>query len=261
MTEISADATAAALRNLRVSAPADLRDRTLTATGLADAWALVPGPIGELIVAHNPQGIRAVVPASAEKDFRATHTARTGRPLGIEAPLPHRMQQALDKTLATGRLGNLRVDLRGLTGFQQAVLRKTAEIPPGELRPYGWVAREIGNPGAVRAVGSALNKNPVPIIIPCHRVGKSDGAVGEYAHGAAMKRALLSAEGGDPDAANALAARGVRFTGTQTTRIYCHPTCRHARRSAERHRLDFRTARAATEAGYRACKVCRPAAA
>lgn len=261
MTEISPDSTEAALRNLRVPAPAGLRDRTLTATGLADAWAVVPGPIGELIVTHNPEGIGAVVPAAAQRDFRGTYQSRTGRPLGIEAPLPPRLRQALDKTLATGRLGNLRVDLRGLTEFQQAVLRKTAEIPPGELRPYGWVAREIGNPGAVRAVGSALNKNPVPVVIPCHRVGRSDGSVGDYAYGAAMKRALLSTEGGDPDAVDALVALGVRFTGTKTTRIYCHPTCRHARRSAERNRLDFRTARAATEAGYRACKVCRPAVA
>ena len=127
MTGISPDSTEADLRSLRVSAPADLRDRTLTATGLADAWAVVPGPIGELIVTHNPEGIRAVVPAIASGDFRATYESRTGRPLGIEAPLPHRLQQALDKTLATGRLGNLRVDLRGLTEFQQAVLRKTAE--------------------------------------------------------------------------------------------------------------------------------------
>jgi O-6-methylguanine DNA methyltransferase len=129
------------------------------------------------------------------------------------------------------------------------------------MRPYGWIAREIGRAGAVRAVGSALSKNPVPVLIPCHRVGRSDGTVGEYAFGEQMKRALLRAEGADPERLEALATHGVRFSGSDTTHIYCLPTCRHARRTTQRHRVHFASTRDATAAGYRPCKVCRPAAA
>jgi O-6-methylguanine DNA methyltransferase len=68
-----------------------------------------------------------------------------------------------------------------LTAFELAVLRATLEIPFGETRTYAWVARRIGKPRAVRAVGSALRKNPWPLIIPCHRVIKSDGSLGRYA--------------------------------------------------------------------------------
>ncbi len=69
----------------------------------------------------------------------------------------------------------------GLTDFQWRVLEAVARIPLGETRSYSWVARQIGCPGAARAVGTALRKNPFPLIIPCHRVIKSDGSVGRYA--------------------------------------------------------------------------------
>jgi O-6-methylguanine DNA methyltransferase len=68
-----------------------------------------------------------------------------------------------------------------LTAFELSVLKATLEIPFGETRTYQWVARRIGRPGAVRAVGSALRKNPYPLIIPCHRVIRSDGSLGKYA--------------------------------------------------------------------------------
>ncbi|MBF0486181.1 MAG: MGMT family protein [Candidatus Omnitrophica bacterium] len=70
---------------------------------------------------------------------------------------------------------------RTLTPFEWAVLKATLDIPFGETRTYAWVAKRIGKPRAVRAVGSALRKNPYPLIIPCHRVIKSDGSLGRYA--------------------------------------------------------------------------------
>ncbi|MFQ5553948.1 MAG: methylated-DNA--[protein]-cysteine S-methyltransferase [Acidimicrobiia bacterium] len=250
-----------ALRDLRVPAPPGFGLRALTATGIVDAWTTVDGPSGPLYVAHNPEGISGVAPAVSPEAFGEIHSRRSGRMLGNEEALPPRLATALERTFTTGKLAGLRVDLRELTEFQQAVLRKTAEIPPGEIRPYGWVAREIGKPGAVRAVGSALNRNPVPVVIPCHRVARSDGAVGEYAFGAAMKRALLAGEGTDLDHVDQLASSGVRFTGAASTRIYCHPTCRHGLRIGTGQVVSFRSATDAALAGYRPCKVCRPAAA
>lgn len=78
--------------------------------------------------------------------------------------------------------------------FQWRVLKAVCQIPLGQVRSYAWVAKKIGQPKAVRAVGQALNKNPYPLIIPCHRVINSDGSLGGYARGRKMKANLLHLE-------------------------------------------------------------------
>ncbi len=90
---------------------------------------------------------------------------------------------------------SLPVDLQRAKPFQRAVLQATLTIPFGETRSYGWVARAIGAPRAARAVGHALATNPIPIIIPCHRVIASNGSLGGYTGGLPMKRKLLALEG------------------------------------------------------------------
>jgi O-6-methylguanine DNA methyltransferase len=137
---------------------------------------------------------------------------------------------------------------------------KALEIPRGEVRPYGWIAAEIGRPRAVRAVGTALAHNPVPLVVPCHRVVRSDGSIGQYSLGGpAAKRTVLAAEGLDPDELEAGARAGLRYLGSDTTHIVCLPTCHNAKRITPRHRVPFRSLAAATTAGYRACRECRPA--
>jgi O-6-methylguanine DNA methyltransferase len=89
---------------------------------------------------------------------------------------------------------NLALDLRAGTEFQQMVWKTTYRIPYGEVRSYGWVAREIGKPLATRAVGRAEGANPLPIIIPCHRVLRSDGGFGGYSGGLHWKPKLLEQE-------------------------------------------------------------------
>jgi O-6-methylguanine DNA methyltransferase len=86
------------------------------------------------------------------------------------------------------------LDLSIGTGFQRKVWKKVSEIPYGELRSYKWIANEIGNLHAVRAVGNAVGKNPVPPIIPCHRVIRSDGKLGGFSSGIALKKCLLKLE-------------------------------------------------------------------
>ena len=86
------------------------------------------------------------------------------------------------------------LDLSTATPFQRQVWEKTRLIPYGETRSYSWVAEQIGKPGAARAVGQALARNPLPIIIPCHRVVASDGKLCGFAGGLGMKRRLLSLE-------------------------------------------------------------------
>ncbi len=96
----------------------------------------------------------------------------------------------------SGILSAISKDSR-LSDFEKAVYRATLSIPSGEVRAYKWVAEAIGAPGAYRAVGNALNKNSYVVIVPCHRVIKSDGSIGGYAGGISAKLRLLKKEGID----------------------------------------------------------------
>lgn len=86
-----------------------------------------------------------------------------------------------------------------ISAFGRKVYKAVAAIPEGETRSYGWVAARIGTPRAARAVGNALNKNPCPGIVPCHRVVRSDGSIGGFFRGRHIKRRMLKSEGVDPD--------------------------------------------------------------
>jgi len=86
------------------------------------------------------------------------------------------------------------VDLRYFTVFQRNVLETARQIPYGNLRSYGWLASEIGHPNSARAVGQALGANPIPIIIPCHRVVRSDGSLGGFSGGLDWKKHLINLE-------------------------------------------------------------------
>lgn len=247
------------LSALATAAPESVLPGVLVATGIADSFAPIEGPAGPLYVAWNDHGVSGVAPAADESEFETIHADRVGRPLVRTEAVPERLETRLRRALDTGKLGSLPVDLRRVTPFQRDVLETITRIPAGEVRSYGWVAKEMGRPGATRAVGTALNRNPVPVLIPCHRVGRSDGTLGEYAFGPQMKRDLLEAEGLDVLALEDEAARGVRYVGSDTTHIFCVPTCRNAKRIGERHREEFGSEGEAAEAGYRPCKVCRPA--
>jgi O-6-methylguanine DNA methyltransferase len=249
----------AALRELGAEAPRDLAPRTLVEVGLADSWDLVETPAGRVVVAWNGRGIAMVDLAGDHVDFERRHLSATARPLATAAPLPPAWRRAIERRLAGDRRIRIPLDLRGHTDFERSVWQKALEIPAGEVRPYGWVAAEIGHPRAVRAVGTALGHNPVPLVVPCHRVVRSDGSIGEYSLGGpSVKRRLLTAEGVDLDELETLTRRGIRYIGSATTRIYCLPTCRHARRIAPANRVPFRTSRDGEVAGYRACRDCRP---
>ena len=240
------------LAALATDAPAELLDR------VAARWVRVPGPLGDLYVASTDQGIAYVRTDTAvhgeDASFAASFRERFAQPL-----LPaERPPAGLGPALRTGRTGGLRFDLRGSTDFEQAVLRTALTIPKGQVRPYSWIARQIGRPRAVRAVGSALARNPVPVLIPCHRVTRSDGTIGDYVFGSTMKESLLRAEEVNLDQVRELARAGVHYIASDTTRIVCFPTCPHGRRITAAHRHGFRSVAAAEAAGYRPCQYCRP---
>jgi len=249
-----------ALAALAVQAPETLAPATMVAVGLADRYAELPSPLGPIVVAWNGRGISWVDRAGDPGPFEARFAATVGRPLARSDAVPGDLARAIAARLAGNRRVRIRLDLRGRTEFETAVLMKALEIPRGEVRPYGWIAAEIGRPKAVRAVGTALAHNPVPLVIPCHRVIRSDGSIGQYSLGGpAAKRTILAAEGLDPESLEAGARAGIRFLGSDTTHVVCLPTCHTAKRITPRHRVPFRSLAAAASSGYRACRECRPA--
>jgi len=253
------DRLIADLERLSTIAPELAVNAAIAASGAADGYVTRPSPVGTLYVAFTGRGVSAVELADSPQDFEETFANLHGRPALPVAHMPRQIERHLDNAIATGKPGRLPLDFGGLTAFQQAVLEKTAEIPTGEVRPYGWIAKEIGKPGAVRAVGSALAKNPIPVVVPCHRVVRSDGKLGNYSLGdPSNKRVLLEAEGLDLNTYESLADRGIRFTGSDTTKIFCNPSCGPAVRTMAEHRVEFRSESDAREHGYRPCKVCRP---
>ncbi|MCI0582054.1 MAG: methylated-DNA--[protein]-cysteine S-methyltransferase [Chloroflexi bacterium] len=249
-----------ALAGLTVKAPATLAPATLVAVGLADRWAELPSPLGPIAVAWNGRGISWVGRADDPAAFETRFGAEVGRPIERADAVPPELARAVEARIAGARRVRIPLDLRGRTEFEVAVWMKALEIPRGEVRPYGWIAAEIGRPKAVRAVGTALAHNPVPLVVPCHRVVRSDGSIGQYSLGGPdAKRTILAAEGLDPEALEARARAGIRFLGSDTTHVVCLPTCHNAKRITDRHRVPFRSLAAAAANGYRACRECRPA--
>jgi O-6-methylguanine DNA methyltransferase len=192
-------------------APATLLPAVMRRVGLADTYWRLESPVGPVFIAHSKAGISMVTRAKSAADFEREFRRRHGRSVYPEKSVPPAGIRALVRNLKGKGQPELRFDLRGLSEFERAVLMKALEIPPGEVRPYSWIAKEIGRPGAVRATGSALAKNPVPLLIPCHRVVRSDGHIGKYSLGGPRnKRTLLAIEGAQPETHEKLASSGVR---------------------------------------------------
>ncbi|HUO85159.1 MAG TPA: methylated-DNA--[protein]-cysteine S-methyltransferase [Thermoanaerobaculia bacterium] len=216
---------------------------------------------GETVwVGFTSRGMRMIDPRSRNLDeFREAYRGRFGRELR-HGSLSAAQRKAI-AVAVTGR-GTTRceVDLSSMTDFEREVLRILAEIPRGEVRPYSWLAAMAKRPGAVRAVGNVMARNPLPFVLPCHRVVPSGGGVGNYAFGDRRKRALLEAEGVETGKLDELARRGVRFVGSKTTGIFCFPTCRDARRIREENRVELHDAEEAHGKRFRACRHCMPLA-
>jgi O-6-methylguanine DNA methyltransferase len=241
-----------------VKAPAGFADRLLAHVGMTDSYASFETVLGTVYVAWNRQGVSAAARSASSAEFEEWFRREVGRQL-TAADAPKDLAAKIEDELQGRR--RMRFDLRGLTPFEQAVLRKTREIPRGEVRPYGWIAREIGRPAAMRAVGTALANNPIPYFIPCHRVVRMDGKIGNYGGGGPeAKRSILTMEGVRVKRLEELARVGMRYQGVKSTKIFCYPTCRTGRHVLEENIVWLHDEASARAAGFRPCKVCRPAA-
>jgi O-6-methylguanine DNA methyltransferase len=223
-------------------------------------YAVLDIAIGRLHIAYRGRVICRVSVASDDVTFERRCADRSGIHPRRDTEPPAWLVTLVGNHLEGRRAFKGAVDLTGLTVFQQRVLEKIREIPRGEVRSYTWVAREIGSPKAVRAVGTALRRNPIPLLIPCHRVIRSEGSLGAYsAGGTALKERILTLEGVDLPELQTLTRLGKRFRGSRNTHIFCLPTCYSRKWAKAQHTVYFMSAHEAWQAGYRPCKLCRPA--
>ncbi len=157
----------------------------------------VDSPIGRLLVAVTPRGLARVAFEDEDRDRVLAELASRLSPRILEsAAVTDDARRELEEFFAGERTRfGVKVDRRLIQGIARDVLRATSKIPYGELSTYGGVARQIGRPTAARAVGRALGSNPIPVVIPCHRVIGAGGALTGYAGGLDRKVALLELEG------------------------------------------------------------------
>ena len=165
-------------------------------------YCAIPTPIGRVLVAATDAGLVRVSFRQSEASFVAELRQRLDADV-IRSPA--RTAAIVDQLRAyfagERRTFDVPVDLRDVTPFQRRVLLAAAKVPAGQVVSYGEIARRIGQPRGSRAVGQALGRNPIPIVIPCHRVVAAGGGLGGYTGGLVIKKKLLRIEG-------ALAATG-----------------------------------------------------
>ena len=162
-------------------------------------YDLLPSPLGPLWVAITPRGVATI---HYGEEPSPSELRRLVRVYGPGIVPDHKRSSALARELdqyfnGKRREFDIEFDLSGLTPFQTRVLNATAKIPFGSVSTYGAIAKRAGNQKASRAAGGALNQNPIPIVVPCHRVVGASGALVGYAGGLDVKRRLLGIEGAD----------------------------------------------------------------
>lgn len=179
-------------------APVDDGDPKVFPSQAEVATATVDSPHGALLVAVTAVGLVRLAFASEDHDrVRASLAEKVGPPTLDGGPTVDEVARQLQQYFAGQRRAfDLPLDLRLVSGFRRTVISHLATIPHGSTRTYAQVAAEVGHPTAVRAVGGACAHNPVPVVLPCHRVIRSDGTMGQYLGGTETKAALLALEAG-----------------------------------------------------------------
>lgn len=159
----------------------------------------VDSPIGRLYVGFKDSRIAFIgIDRGEPVEKIAEQIERRLRRTVVTSEPPRWLRETIAAFFKTWKLDDEHVDLSDLTPFEQAALKAAAQIPPGEVRSYTWVAQEIGHPKAARAVGQAMARNPIPLLFPCHRVVDSAGNLHNYGYGIEMKALLLKMEGYHP---------------------------------------------------------------
>lgn len=245
------DELAQAVKALALAPPRSIRESLRT----SDFYDQVEG----VWVAFSDRTIRMISGRSLDA-MRKQYSERYGRALE-RAPIPEPLRKQVIDALHGAGVEKPAVDLSEASELERSVAQALLSIPRGEVRSYSWLAQQVGKPKAVRAVANYVARNVLPFVVPCHRVVPAGGGVGNYGYGPKMKRDLLKSEGVDVDQLDALAREHVRYIGSRTTKIFCCPTCRDARRIREENRVPFHDDAEARQKGFRPCRRCQPVAA
>jgi methylated-DNA-[protein]-cysteine S-methyltransferase len=219
---------------------------------------IVASPIGRLLVAEGPRGLATIHFLSISDAERPLEKLRRKFDLFENEP----WRAAIDRDLGRYFHGDFailahKVDLVLVESeFRRRALTRLREVPLGSVITYQGLAAAVGEPAAQRAIGNTMASNPVPIFVPCHRVIRSDGTIGNYGGGVKNKITLLRNEGFALGSSLRMPPSAV--LGHRHTHIYCRPQCSAAKRADPARSLIFADASHARAAGLRACKLCKP---
>lgn len=237
-----------------------LEQELATLGGRLLKYRIFPSPLGNLLIALSDRGVSLVEYLGRGADVRGSRLARLDVDVVEGGEEVERLYRELLEYLE-GRRTRLAwpLDFRLVQSeFRRAVLRATAAVPYGAVTSYGHVARELGNPAAVRAVAQALRWNPLPIVVPCHRIVGTSGALTGYAGDKlSLKERLLAAEGVRVEDHRRIAPRSM-YVETPRHDYYCLPSCGWLRRRDLGRLVLFGSRRGAEAAGLRPCDECRP---
>jgi methylated-DNA-[protein]-cysteine S-methyltransferase len=221
---------------------------------------VIESAVGRLLVAESPRGLLAVQFLDISEAPDAMPALREGFDLVEDADVAARIALEIERYLKGDMHALDRpVDLSLVrTDFQRrALMRLRRAVPPGAVITYQALAAAVGAPSGQRAIGNTMATNPVPLYVPCHRVIRSDGTIGNYGGGVARKITLLRAEGFSVARDHRLPSSSVM--GHLVTHIFCRPQCHAAMRADPAKAVIFANSSRARSAGLRACKLCHPA--
>ncbi|MGH7916518.1 MAG: methylated-DNA--[protein]-cysteine S-methyltransferase [Candidatus Binataceae bacterium] len=222
--------------------------------------AVIDSALGRLLVAESARGLLTVTYLDT-RDGKVTLAAIRQKydvreDDGFAARVGAEIERFLNGELDA--IAHRELDLSLVeSDFQRRALRRLRQVSPGSVVTYQALAAAIGAPDGQRAIGNTMAANPLPIYVPCHRVIKSDGTIGNYGGGVARKLKLLRAEGFEVGRDHRLPAGAVY--GHMVSHIFCRPTCQAVKRSERRKWIIFADAERARRGGMRACKLCKPA--
>ena len=223
------------------------------------AVGVVETAVAPLLIVHGERGLMAVRFLDIGDQAGFLEKLREKFDLEKDAKMAATIAQEIESLMRgdARAIDHRPVDLRLVeSAFQRRALQRLRSVPAGALTSYQALAAAAGSPSAQRAIGNTVASNPIAIYVPCHRVIKSDGSIGNYGGGVERKIALLRAEGFRPSEDRRIPSGAVY--GHWGTRIFCRPTCRAAQRARRDRMLIYAGVQGATKAGLRPCKLCHP---
>lgn len=228
--------------------------RSIARVGIIDSH------LGRLLVAESPRGLVALTYLDSSDGAATLKALKQRFDLVEDLKTAALIGAEIERHLAGDReaIAQRPIDLSLVVSpFQRRALTSLRDVPAGSVVTYQALAAAIGSPSSQRAVGTTMASNPLPIYIPCHRVIKSDGKIGNYGGGVERKLKLLRAEGFEVDRGDRIPSHVVY--GHWQSRIFCKPTCSAVHRAERKKWIIFNDSGRARGAGMRACKICRPA--